>query len=385
MLSRGLHRRWKFSSLRGPAARSVDVRVMKPVALAIRNADMHGNRIFELREDGPVDQAPYTPWRRVRELARENDMEVMTADQVFARGIDPTTVKVISYDWPPATDTLVTHGANLQVLTSLEPPVIAWELYYHLSRISQKFPHTMLFEGGRPRAATSTRFHTLYFPQVRTTRVLDWDHWQRRKFLVSITSNKALVRSVTRLLDKPRELSLKREFASRLYPPIANDLYRERLRLAAYFGKRADFDLFGQGWQRRHPAVPQALHTRVLRAYRGPVAEKLQTLSSFRISLCLENSVFEGYISEKIFDCFFTGTIPIYLGAPDIAGVIPSETFIDLRAFSTYSELEQMLDAMDPISTRRYVDAAQDFLRSGAYTPFSADCFAQQIVEQLVG
>jgi alpha(1,3/1,4) fucosyltransferase len=356
---------------------------MKPVALAIRNADMQGDRIFELCDDGPVDQAPYTPWARVRELGRDAGMELMTADQVFARGVNPHDVRVISYDWPPATDALVAAGAHLQLLTSLEPPVIAWELYYHLKRISARFPHTMLFDGGRRRAATSTRFHSLYFPQVRTARRFDWSEWLRRKFLVSITSNKALVRSLTRFFDSPREVSLKREFATRLYPPIARDLYLERLRLAAYFGKRTDFDLFGQGWQRRHPAVRQTLHARVLRAYRGPVAEKLETLSRYRFSLCLENSIFEGYVSEKIFDCFFTGTIPIYLGAPDIGRLIPKETFIDLRDFRTYAELERSLDSMDQVAMRRYVDAAQDFLGSAGYAPFTAECFARQIVEQL--
>src|SRR4051794_10252618 len=124
---------------------------------------MHDDRIFTLSPDGPVDQAPYTPWRLVRELGRDAGLDVMTADQVFARGIDPQQVSVISYDWPPSTDELVACGAQLQVLTSLEPPIIAWELYYRLRQISARFPHTLLFEGGRARAADTTQFHELCF------------------------------------------------------------------------------------------------------------------------------------------------------------------------------------------------------------------------------
>src|SRR5690349_13172154 len=101
---------------------------------------MQGDRIFHLEDDGPVDQAPYTPWRLVRELGRDHDLDVMTADQIAARGIDAGEVTIISYDWPPATDALLARGAQLGVLTSLEPPVIAWELYYHLRRISARFP-----------------------------------------------------------------------------------------------------------------------------------------------------------------------------------------------------------------------------------------------------
>ena len=354
---------------------------LRPVALSIRDADMQGDRIFTLPSDGPVDLAPYTPWRLVREVGCAAGFELMTADQIGVRGIDPREVTVISYDWPPSTDTLVAGGASLGVLTSLEPPVIAWELYYHLRETSGRFPHTLLFEGGRKRAAATTEFHSLQFPQVRHPRLIDWAEWRQRSFLVSINSNKAVVRSFTRWFDRPREVSIKRELASRLYPPVGADLYLERLRAAAQFAGRPDFDLFGQGWQRRHPAVPRQLHQAMLRAYRGPVAEKLETLARYKFSLCLENSIFEGYVSEKIFDCFFSGTIPIYLGAPDVDRLIPAETFIDLRCFKTYTELESHLDGLDEASMRRYLDAAADFVRSEAYAPFSVERFAQQIVK----
>ena len=355
---------------------------LRPIALSIRNQDMLGDRIFELKPDGPVDQAPYTPWQLVREMGRAAGLHVMTADQVDARGIDPHEVTVISYDWPPWTDALVAQGARLGVLTSLEPPVIAWELYYNLHAVSARFPHTFLFEGGRRRASTSTTFHEMYFPQVRQSR--SGVDWRERRFLVSINSNKAMVRSLTRWFDRPREVSIKRELASKRYAPIGADLYLERLRVAAHFAGRADFDVYGQGWQRRHLAVPRRLHEAVLRAYRGPVAEKLATLEQYRFSLCLENSVFEGYVSEKIFDCFFSGTIPIYLGAPDIERLVPREAFIDLRDFRDYRDLEIFLDGLDESSQRHYLDAAADFVRSSAYTPFTVECFARQIVDALV-
>jgi hypothetical protein len=359
------------------------VNTLRPIALSIRNADMQADRIFDLRPDGPIDQAPYTPWRLVRDLGRGAGFELMTADQIGVRGIDPREVTVVSYDWPPSTDVLVDGGATLGVLTSLEPPVIAWELYYHLRHTSGRFPHTLLFEGGRKRAAATTQFHALSFPQVRHPQRIDWVEWQQRRFLVSINSNKAMVRSLTRWFDKPREVSIKRELACRLYPPVGADLYLERLRVAAQFAGRPDFDVFGQGWQRQHPAVPSDLHQAILRAYRGPVAEKLETLSSYKFSLCLENSVFDGYVSEKIFDCFFTGTIPIYLGAPDITRYIPPESFIDLRSFKTYTQLEAFLDGLDEAEMRRYLAAAADFLSSQAYVPFTVECFAQKMVELL--
>ena len=341
---------------------------------------MQGDRIFDLLPDGPVDQAPYTPWRLVREYGRAAGLDVMTADMLPRRGIEPRDARVISYDWPPSTEELVQRGAKLRVLTSLEPPVIAWELYYHLPRFSARFDHTFLFGGGRPRAASSTRFHALCFPQVRQSRTITTE---KTGFLVSITSNKAMVRSFTRWFDRPREVSIKREIAARLYPAIGRDLYLERLRAAAYFARRADFDMFGQGWHRRHPAVPRTLHEAAMRAYRGPVPEKLETLARYRFCLCFENSQFDGYVSEKIFDCFFAGTVPIYLGAPDISQYVPGQTFIDMRRFANYRELEVFLDSLRDSDIRDYLAAASEFVHSEAYTPFSAECFAQQIVTML--
>jgi hypothetical protein len=344
---------------------------------------MQADRIFELAPDGPVDQAPYTPWRTVRDLARSVGLDVMTADQLTARGINPHDALVISYDWPPATDALVGAGAQLAVLTSLEPPIIAWELYYRLPRLSARFPHVWLFAGGAERAAPGAKFHPLHFPQVRQSRPLSTEEWRSRRFLVAIHSNKAIVRSFARWFDTPREVSVKRTLATWRYPPIGADLYLERMRAAAHFADRADFDMFGQGWHHRHPAVPDWLHRAVLRAYRGPVPEKLVTLERYRFCLCLENSRFAGYVSEKIFDCFFARTIPIYLGAPDIERYVPREAFIDLRDFREYRDLERLLGDLDDTAQQRYLQAADAFVQSAGFDPFTVESFAQQVVGML--
>lgn len=45
---------------------------------------------------------------------------------------------------------------------------------------------------------------------------------------------------------------------------------------------------------------------------------KAETLKEFRYSFVIENGVYRGYHTEKILDCFRTGTVPIYMGDPDI-------------------------------------------------------------------
>ena len=57
-------------------------------------------------------------------------------------------------------------------------------------------------------------------------------------------------------------------------------------------------DLYGRGYQE--------------------IDKKEEGLTSFMFSIAIENDIYETYFTEKIIDCFATGTIPVYLGPPDI-------------------------------------------------------------------
>jgi len=45
---------------------------------------------------------------------------------------------------------------------------------------------------------------------------------------------------------------------------------------------------------------------------------KFKGLERFAYSIVIENDICSSYFTEKLTDCFVTGTIPIYMGAPDI-------------------------------------------------------------------
>jgi alpha(1,3/1,4) fucosyltransferase len=130
--------------------------------------------------------------------------------------------------------------------------------------------------------------------------------------------------------------------------------------------------------------VPEALHRAATRAYRGPIADKLALLSSYRFGLAIENTRFPGYVSEKLFDCFFAGCIPVYDGAPDIHTYVPSEAFVDVRHFSGYADLDAFLRSMPQPTAERYLDAARAYLDSAQFSPFCAQEFAEQIIQALV-
>jgi hypothetical protein len=72
----------------------------------------------------------------------------------------------------------------------------------------------------------------------------------------------------------------------------------------------------------------------------------------------------EGYVTEKIFDCFYAGTIPIYLGAKDITNLIPPTTFIDCRKFQSWKDVHDYLIKMPALEIQSIREAGREFIQS---------------------
>lgn len=82
-----------------------------------------------------------------------------------------------------------------------------------------------------------------------------------------------------------------------------------------------------------------------------PIEFKEEGLSDYMFSVAIENAYYSGYFTEKILDCFATGTIPVYLGDPDIGmefnedGIIKLNEDFDIGSLST-SLYESKIDAI---------------------------------------
>jgi hypothetical protein len=361
---------------------------LRYAALATRNTEFYGDRVFDVGEVAalrPSLRSMAEPWLPIHVQARERGIRLLTADRIATEGIDPRQVMLVAYDWTPDAQNLVRQGVQPAILISFEPPVIAWSLYYHLEQISGMFPHTFMFEGARDRVHGSSRFHPLNFPLPCPYPRPTGRSWAQRRFLTMVNSNKGLphARDLARWFDRPREVSAKRTWAGLRYRPVARVRYGARLRAIEAFSNLDDFDLYGEGWETRHPAVEPAAHANALRVYRGAIDNKLALLAGYRFALVFENTRYPGYISEKIFDCFYARCIPVYSGAPDVAMYIPPPSFIDLRQFSSYRELERFLRGLTEADARRYVDAAHAFLSSAAHEAFCANRLARDMVDVL--
>ena len=135
----------------------------------------------------------------------------------------------------------------------------------------------------------------------------------------------------------------------------AGELLTERLSAIRHFCGHGGIDLWGRHWDTLHEG--QEPFAEAIRAsWRGPVADKYDAYSRYRFVVCYENMATPGWITEKLFDCFYAGVVPIYLGAPDIGDFVWPDCFIDRREFASYTDLSGFLDAVTPGNTNGIVN-----------------------------
>lgn len=179
-------------------------------------------------------------------------------------------------------------------------------------------------------------------------------------------------------------------------------LYSERIKAIRWFEKNhpEDFNLYGLGWDKYY-FHGSFLGINLLRlnrlkflakllkphypSWRGSVKSKRETYKKYKFAICYENCRdFPGYITEKIFDCFFAGCVPVYRGASNVTEYIPVNTFIDKRNFKTYDELYKYLKNMPNDEYQGYLTAIKNFLQSDKAYPFSAEYFVETISREIL-
>lgn len=176
------------------------------------------------------------------------------------------------------------------------------------------------------------------------------------------------------------------------------ELYSKRIEAIRWFetNRPTDFDLYGMGWDEfkfTGPRIIRVLNkikflTRFLAAsfpsYRGAVKEKKSTLEKYKFCICYENARdIPGYITEKIFDCFVAGCVPIYWGANNVERHIPKDCFIDKKKFHDYEALYQHIKNMNDNEYIQYLECIEIFLNSESIKQFSTENFSQVIVSNI--
>lgn len=179
--------------------------------------------------------------------------------------------------------------------------------------------------------------------------------------------------------------------------PNSDELYSKRVEFIRWFETNhpSEFDLYGTKWDEfrfGHNKLGKLLNKfKFLRkkdlfpSYKGTVESKYETMKNYRFSISYENiKNTNGYISEKIFDSFIAGCVPIYWGAKAVTDQIPKGCFIDQREFDNYEELYKFMKNMDEKIYMKYLDNIEVFFNSKKSDSFRGETFAKIIVDEIV-
>ncbi|MGA1874910.1 MAG: glycosyltransferase family 10 domain-containing protein [bacterium] len=74
---------------------------------------------------------------------------------------------------------------------------------------------------------------------------------------------------------------------------------------------------------------------------------KMDIISRYKFTLAFENAIARDYVTEKFYDPLMAGSVPVYLGAPNINDFAPAEgCFINASAWDSPKSLAQYLMAV---------------------------------------
>ncbi|MCX2494154.1 glycosyltransferase family 10 [Pedobacter sp. PF22-3] len=327
-----------------------------------------------------LERLPGASWINIfYEWAENNHVKILLSGQIDkSRAVGG--IYMISEMYTENTEDLVKRGAIPFLIYSLESPNIS-KYFYSTYTTKYKFKYTYLFPGAFGFFGHSNNDISLFWPN--STFLSKQYSPTKDIFLGMIASNKQMFNRRFKFIPGFIEHLFKKTVWFSYYQKLNKkkylDLYKNRLEAAIYFSKYDDFALFGRGWNTKN-TLNSEVFNQIQKINPLEIDDKFETLSRMKFSICFENFRFPGYITEKIFDCFFTGTIPIYLGAPDIENYVPSNCFIDAGQFTNFSDLNNFIRSISSEKIKELQENAAKFLNSPSYGKFTDQHFANQIL-----
>lgn len=77
------------------------------------------------------------------------------------------------------------------------------------------------------------------------------------------------------------------------------------------------------------------------------VDDKVKFLSNYKFNIAAENSIYDGYTTEKIYEAFIANTIPIYIGNRKIYKEFNPKAFVNLNDFDNYEKALELIIQLD--------------------------------------
>lgn len=281
---------------------------------------------------------------------------------------------------------LLDLGAIPFLITCLEAPLYAPFFYDDIDRIANNFKFSLGFgfSDQQPKNLPF-RFPSFYLEDMR-----EICSWEGRKKLVLVAANKYRTKKIF-LPDRSSFLLVLRQIRSagwQIISPsyrnsLALSLHDRRLDAIEYFARNNDLDLYGSGWAdlgELPSSWVSRLHDIIDKCHLGLCQNKIETINNYQFSICFENMELPGYVTEKIIDCFVAGTVPLYLGAPDIETIVPVESFVNMRNFKSIDDVDAYMSLMAESDAMRMIAAGRAYLQTEPGMLHSYEGFARNII-----
>lgn len=313
------------------------------------------NKMFDGKDDKLNRDGCLLPYHRLATALKAQGIQINTADIFFQRADATAHDDYYSFGILDNFEKLEKQGALLKGFLLFEPPIVCPETYQILPELTAAFDrvyvHNIIGDGYSLQGVDQSKLRKLFWPQpFKGVLEQHWGKGDRLNRIVVINGN-----------HKPKSRT--------------GELYSRRIEAMAALAKLDVVDLYGVGWDkwwsRRSMWLPYWQHRRMLLSiYHGSCVSKYETLSHYLFCLCFENMNMTGYITEKLFDCLYAGTIPLYLGAPDISSLMPAEVYIDCRKFASWEEMWRVISGMSESQINRIREAGRTYLNSREFLTY---------------
>ncbi|MBF9040346.1 hypothetical protein LSUCC0387_05500 [Rhodobacterales bacterium LSUCC0387] len=317
----------------------------------------NNDKLFDLNDVVLNRDDQLMPFHRLRMALRERGQSIHTADLLLTKNIGASeAASYVSLGIIDNFSQIQEEGrAKLKAFVLMEPPVVAPHLYKMLPELTEAFElvylHNVDGDGYDLTGVKREKLRRLYLP-IPYHKVLEpfWSNQQRANRVVVINGN-----------HKPKS--------------VQSELYSTRIEVMSVLAAAEVVDLYGRGWERWWSRaalwLPYWTNRKTLMSiYKGSIPSKFEVLQRYRFCLCFENMAMKGYITEKLFDCLYSGTIPLYLGAPDIECYVPEDVYIDCRKFQSWEDVWKYASGLPTDKIEAMREAGRHFLESELARPF---------------
>lgn len=306
------------------------------------------------RNDGIFDPRKQDEWSPiivyVKKFLKKQKIEIHTTDIATRKPPYRHVYFDLPYPWYLQNFSLwrkIILNKKKNILICHEPPII--NPFDYMKIFHSLFTKIYTWNDDR---VDNKKYFKITLPQHSFGMKTRVKKFTEKKFLVLINSNKSPF------------------FPFRLLSQFGRELYSDRMKAVEFFERRIpkDFYLYGRGWntRKKYSLTEVFFGYKKYRTYKGSpeINDKIELMSHFKYCVCFENLTdVNGYVTEKIFDCFKAKCVPIYWGASNITSYIPRGCFIDFREFGDYEKLLTFLTSIDETRYNHYIENIEKLMR----------------------